>query len=76
MQVNLVRVNLEKEAGWYFAVSQDLTGLMVTVSTVEELANAIPQAIADLYTASEIAVHVRRVEGKELCWVVIPYGAA
>jgi hypothetical protein len=76
-RAKVVRVRREiGEGGWFYATSPDLKGLLVAEPDLAALDKMIPQAITDLYGASDIEVIVARVEdeGDMLLrsWVAIP----
>lgn len=76
MQARIVHVLIERrEAGFYYATSPDLRGLLVVEATIEELYNMIPQYIADLYEVSGQPVVVARLEDNDDAtpsWVTTP----
>ena len=76
MRAKIVRVGVEKgDAGLHFATSRDLKGLYVAEPTLDELDDAVPRAIEDLYRASGVDVVVLRADdddGGQRRWIVIP----
>jgi hypothetical protein len=51
----IVRVKYDGgDAGLFFATSPDLRGLLVAKQTMDELVEAVPQAIRELYAADGI----------------------
>lgn len=76
MKAKIVRVKVERgSAGLYYATSPDVRGLLVAKSTVEELEEAIPEALTALYLALGIRVVVSEAEdsddGEYSPWVAI-----
>jgi hypothetical protein len=81
MKAQLIRIKIERgKSGLLFATSPDLKGLYVGKRTVEELEQAIPEIIAELYAACDVHVVVTKVEdsthGDASPWVAIPISIA
>jgi len=72
----IVRVKVEEgKAGLFYATSPDLKGLLVAKPTLNELDEAIPRAISDLYAAcgEQVVVTKARREDEDFSpWVAIP----
>lgn len=67
MKTRLVRVHFEADqTGLIFGTSPDLKGLLVAEKTLAEAEQAIPQAIADLYTACGVKVLVEMVDDRSV----------
>ena len=76
MQAHIVRVKYEKgQTGLIYASSPDLKGLLVAEHTFEELEEAVPQAITELYAACGVNVVVTWTDKREdgvRSWVAFP----
>lgn len=76
----LVRIRTKvTPSGLMVATSPDLKGLLVAKNSAEELAQAIPQYIADLYAACGVRVMVTAVENHDEPshpWVAVPVEVA
>ena len=75
----IVRVSInEGETGLFYATSLDLRGLLVAEENLNDLDEAIPKAIAELYEAIGVSVIVSKVstaedDDRELHpWVAFP----
>lgn len=76
----VVRVRMERTpSGMFMATSPDLKGLLVAKYSEEELEQAIPQNIADLYAVSGEQVLVTPAEDEsdddgpeDSLWVAVP----
>jgi hypothetical protein len=71
-----VRVKYEGgDAGPFFATSPDLRGLLVAKPTMDELVEAVPQAIRELYAADGIdmiVVRARYDDREFFRWIAVP----
>lgn len=77
MKAKIVRVKVEQgRAGLFYATSPDVRGLLVAKPTIEELQEAIPEALTALYLALGIRVVVSGAEdgdeGEYTPWVAMP----
>jgi hypothetical protein len=72
----IVRVKYDGgDAGPFFATSPDLRGLLVAKRTMDELVEAVPQAIRDLYAADGIDMIVERARYDDpefFRWIATP----
>jgi hypothetical protein len=79
-KARIVRVKVEEgKAGLFYATSPDLRGLLVAKPTLDELDDAIPSAISDLYAAGGLHVVVTKAQDNDpefFPWVAIPAEAA
>jgi hypothetical protein len=63
----------------FFATSPDLRGLLVAERSLDELAEAVPQAIKDLFAADGIEMIVTRAAGDSSefrLWIATPVSVA
>jgi hypothetical protein len=75
MRAEIIRVKIEEgKTGLFYATSPDLRGLLVAKPTVDDLFEAVPQAIADLYAAKGVKVVVTSAKDTSdfYPWVAIP----
>jgi Domain of unknown function (DUF1902) len=72
----IVRVKYDGgDAGLFFATSPDLRGLLVAKHTMDELVEAVPQAIRELYAADGIDMIVHRApydDPEFFRWIATP----
>jgi hypothetical protein len=74
-RAQIIRIKIEEgRTGLFFATSPDLQGLLVAERTIDELDEAIPEAIAELYAASGVKVVVTKAkdDSEFIPWVAIP----
>lgn len=74
-KAQLVRITYEKgKAGVLYASSPDLQGLLVAEQTIDDLRQAIPNAIRDLYAAMGVEVVVSPLDKPDdgRTWVAFP----
>lgn len=63
MRAKRVRIRVkEGRAGLFYASSPDMKGLLVAEPTINELEEAIPRAIRDMYAARDVNVVVAKME--------------
>lgn len=79
-KATIIRVRIDEgKAGLFYASSENLRGLLVAASTVDEVKERVPGAIKDLFLAKGIDVVVTEAEdGMEgvTPWVAVPAAIA
>ena len=75
-RAQIIRIKIEEgRTGLFFATSPDLQGLLVAERTIDELDEAIPEAIAELYAAAcgvKVVVTKAKDDSEFIPWVAIP----
>jgi hypothetical protein len=75
-KAKVVRIKVEEgKTGLFYATSPDLKGLLVAEATMDDLEDAIPKVIADMYAACGVHVVVTKAGDNNLDyvpWVAIP----
>ncbi len=78
-EAKLVRISFEtSQTGRIYATSPDLEGLLIGRRTMDELEQALPSAIRDMYAAVGMSVVVSRLSDDagrlphEAAWVAFP----
>jgi hypothetical protein len=77
LEAKIIRIEFDRgETGRIYATSPDIKGLMIGRRSLEELENALPQAITEMYAACGLRVVVSRVarddHAKHDTWVAFP----
>jgi hypothetical protein len=76
LEARLIRIEFQTgTTGSIYATSPDIRGLLVSRMTLDELAEALPQAITDMYAACGKDVVVSRAKGEAIvgeAWVALP----
>jgi hypothetical protein len=75
MKAKTFRVRIKQDGSLFIATSPDLKGMLVAEHSLEELENAIPSAVQDLFAACDVKVVVSKIEDDDndvTPWVAFP----
>jgi hypothetical protein len=74
MTAKTFTVHIEERSGLFFGTSPEIKGLFIAKRSPQEVEDAVPSTVQDLYAAREVYVIVSKLEDadKDVSWVTIP----
>jgi hypothetical protein len=74
MTAKTFSVSIEEKSGLFFGTSPEIKGLFIAKRSIQEVENAVPSAVQDLFAACNVHVIVSKLENadRDASWVTIP----
>jgi hypothetical protein len=67
-------VHIEEKSGLFFGTSPEIKGLFIAKHSIQEVKDAVPSTVQDLFAACNVHVVVSKLEDadRDASWVTIP----